>query len=64
MGASASICVACRRGSDDVPLITFEFRGRELRICPQHLPILIHDPGQLVGRLEGAETLSPAEHHD
>jgi hypothetical protein len=45
-------------------LIVFEFRGRRARICAQHLPVLIHDPAQLAGRLEGAETLSPAEHHD
>jgi hypothetical protein len=57
-------CVACERGSDDVPLLTAEFRGRQFYICAQHLPILIHDPGQLEGRLEGAETLSPSDHHD
>lgn len=60
----ASTCIACGRGSDVVPLISFEFRGRLMRICPQHLPVLIHDPAQLVGRLAGAETLTPAEHHD
>jgi hypothetical protein len=57
-------CVACGRSSDDVPLIGFEFRGVHAHICAQHLPVLIHDPGQLAGRLEGAETLSPAEHRD
>jgi hypothetical protein len=57
-------CVACGRSSDVVPLISFEFRGVQARICAQHLPVLIHDPGQLAGRLEGAETLSPAEHRD
>jgi hypothetical protein len=57
-------CVACGRDSDEVPLLTFEFRGQRARICAQHLPVLIHDPGQLAGRLEGAETLKPAEHHD
>lgn len=62
--AQTEVCVACGRRSDDVPLITFEFRGKRARICAQHLPVLIHDPGQLAGRLEGAETLSPAEHHD
>ncbi len=62
--AHADTCVACGRRSDDVPLMTFEFRGKRARICAQHLPVLIHDPGQLAGRLEGAETLSPAEHRD
>ncbi|HSL22116.1 MAG TPA: hypothetical protein VK886_11310 [Vicinamibacterales bacterium] len=60
----AETCVACGRPSDEVPLIAFEFRNRRARICAQHLPVLIHDPAQLAGRLEGAETLRPAEHRD
>jgi len=57
-------CVLCERGEDQVPLIEVRFRGSRIHICPQHLPVLIHDPGQLVGRLPGAEGLSPATHHD
>jgi len=60
----AKQCLACERGSDLTPLIALEYRGEQIWICPQHLPILIHDPGQLVGRLAGAEDLRPAEHHD
>ena len=61
---SQPTCVACGRGADLVPLLTIEFRGRQARICTEHLPILIHDPGRLAGRLEGAETLNPSEHQD
>jgi hypothetical protein len=57
-------CIACDRGSDDVPLLSVEFRGRQFHICAQHLPVLIHDPGQLADKLEGADTLSPSDHHD
>jgi hypothetical protein len=57
-------CLACERGTDVTPLIPLEYREERLWICPQHLPLLIHDPGQLVGRLAGAEHLRPAEHHD
>jgi hypothetical protein len=35
-----------------------------LWICPQHLPLLIHNPQQLAGKLAGAENLKPADHHD
>jgi hypothetical protein len=59
-----SSCVACGRTSNDVPLLTVEFRGAQVRICTQHFPILIHDPGQLAGRLPGAESLEPSDHHD
>ena len=60
----AQQCLACERGSDVTPLIRLEYREQALWICPQHLPVLIHDPGQLVGRLAGAEHLRPADHHD
>lgn len=60
----ARSCLACERGSEEVPLITLDYRGRTLWICPQHLPLLIHDPQRLAGRLPGAEHLSPADHHD
>ena len=57
-------CLYCERTSDEVPLVQLQFKGQDLRICPQHLPILIHDPSQLIGRLPGAEDLKPADHHD
>jgi len=57
-------CVHCGRDSSATPLIAFEYRGRGYRICSQHLPVLIHEPARLVGQLEGAESLEPAEHKD
>ncbi len=57
-------CLLCERDSDEVALIPIEFRGMNLRICSQHLPVLIHDPSQLSGLLPGAEGLSPADHKD
>jgi hypothetical protein len=57
-------CLACQRGADDTPLIALQYRGSQYWICPQHLPVLIHDPQRLVGMLPGAERLSPADHHD
>ena len=57
-------CLACGRDDQNTPLIVLDYRGQRLWICPQHLPILIHDPTQLVGKLVGAEDLRPADHHD
>lgn len=57
-------CLVCNRGSDVTPLLSLEFRGATIRICAQHLPILIHDPAQLIGLLPGAEALRPSEHED
>ena len=57
-------CLACERRSEEIPLITLEYRGQKMWICPQHLPLLIHDPQRLTGRLPGAEGMAPADHHD
>jgi len=57
-------CLACHRGDDQTPLVHLQYRGGDLWICPQHLPVLIHDPARLVGTLPGAEHLRPADHHD
>ena len=61
---NATHCVFCERGSDLTPLLTLEYRRSSFRICAQHLPILIHDPAQLIGRLAGAETMEAADHKD
>lgn len=54
-------CIACERPVDATPLIPFEFSGNGYWICPQHMPLLIHKPEQLTGKLPGAEKLDPAD---
>ncbi len=56
---SAKTCVACDRTSDELPLIRLEYRAEALWISPQHMPQLIHQPDLLVGRLPGAEAITP-----
>jgi len=60
----AKRCVVCGQGPEETPLLALDYRGGAFWICPQHLPVLIHDPAQLADRLPGAERLRPAEHHD
>ncbi len=57
-------CLECGRTRNDTPLIPLEYLAGSYWICPQHLPILIHEPARLIGTLPGAERLSPAEHKD
>jgi hypothetical protein len=57
-------CLACQRGADAVPLIDLDYQGSSYAICPQHLPILVHDPTALTGLLPGAENLTPSDHKD
>jgi len=57
-------CLVCGKDDAQTPLVSLVYREQPLWICPQHLPVLIHDPGRLVGTLPGAENLEPADHDD
>jgi hypothetical protein len=55
-------CLNCGRTSQEIPLLSLDYRGETYAICPQCLPVLIHKPQNLVGKLPGAENLSAAQH--
>jgi len=55
-------CLVCEQDSQTVPLLELRFQDGVFWICPQHLPILIHKPSQLAGKLPGAERLLEAGH--
>ncbi len=55
-------CLVCEQTSEEVPLLNLTYQDKHYWICPTHLPILIHKPGQLSGKLPGAENLKPNEH--
>lgn len=57
-------CLVCERSSSEIPLLAITYQDQTLWICPAHLPILIHHPEQLVGRLPGAEQMAGSDHHD
>ena len=57
-------CIYCERTSEEAPLIAMRYRGKEAWICPQHLPILIHQPAMLADKLPGVENLGPPVGHD
>ena len=57
-------CLNCSHTEQERPLLTIKFQGNEIYICPQCLPVLIHKPANLAGKLPGAEKFgAPAEHH-
>jgi hypothetical protein len=57
-------CIYCERTSGEVPLIPFIYQDTQAWICPQHLPVLIHQPARLADKLPGIEKLNPAPDHD
>lgn len=56
-------CLNCGRSDEQVPLVSLRFDGKSLSICPQCLPILIHRPEQLSGKLGGVP-MTGAPHDD
>ena len=48
-------CVVCEVSNQKAPLIQLDYQGQALFICPQHLPVLIHHPEELIGKVSGAE---------
>jgi len=56
------ICLNCGRNSNEVPLLSLEYRGETYHLCPQCLPVMIHKPHNLAGKLPGAENFAPANH--
>jgi hypothetical protein len=52
-------CLNCARSEEDVPLVSLRHAGSQAWICSQCLPLLIHHPHRLTGKLKGADALTP-----
>jgi len=63
-GTTPKKCLSCNRSENEIPLVTLTYSAKLAFICSHCLPMLIHHPEQLIGRLEGAENIPPAEHSD
>jgi hypothetical protein len=50
-------CLLCKKSDQEVPLLRLDYKGMNYWICPQHLPVLIHEPKKLEGLLPGAGDL-------
>ncbi len=53
-------CIICEVTNQKAPLIQLDYQDKALYICPAHLPVLIHHPEQLVGKVSGAEDFKAA----
>jgi hypothetical protein len=59
---AAPQCVFCERTNQEVPLLKLDFQDQAYHICPEHFPLLIHNPQRLQGMLPGVENLNAHEH--
>lgn len=57
-------CLSCNRSEKEIPLVTLTYSSKPAYICSHCLPLLIHHPEQLIGKLQGAENIPPAVHDD
>ncbi len=48
-------CIICKKDEDQIPLVKFDYKQTSFWICPQHIPVIIHDPSQLNGLLPDAD---------
>jgi hypothetical protein len=63
MPESSTACIYCAQSDQVVPLLPFQYQGKQYWICHQHLPVLIHKPDQLADKLPGLELISPPFGH-
>ncbi len=54
-------CIHCGKDNSQVPLINFSYQGADYQICTEHLPVLIHNPHNLTGKLPDAENLTAVD---
>lgn len=50
-------CLNCERSEEVIPLVALRYQGQEAWICSHCLPMLIHQPQRLAGKLANADTL-------
>ena len=61
MSENNAKCIVCETDSQNIPLVKFEYQSKDYHICSQHLPVLIHKPGELANVLSGIDPTG-AEH--
>ncbi len=48
-------CLVCKKTSTEIPVTKFYYQESEFYICPQHMPVIIHNPKELIGLIDGAD---------
>ena len=56
-------CLNCDKSELETPLLQLHYIQEHQFICPQCLPVLIHTPDKLTGKLKNAEQLKPIQKH-
>ncbi len=57
---TAKECLNCKTTENDIPLLKLTYSKQPAYICSHCLPLLIHHPDELIGKLKGAENIPAA----
>ncbi len=52
-------CLNCNRSETEIPLVILRYNRQQEWICTQCLPIMIHQPEKLIGKLAGFDKIAP-----
>jgi hypothetical protein len=52
---SSDSCLNCGRSEAEVPLTIWRYQGRELPICSDCMPVLIHERGKVLAKWQSKE---------
>ncbi|MCP4429062.1 MAG: hypothetical protein GY803_31640 [Chloroflexi bacterium] len=55
-------CLNCEQSETKIPLVSLRYAGQQAWICSQCMPMLIHNPQRLAGKLAGAEDMEATLH--
>ncbi|MGV6844720.1 MAG: hypothetical protein ACWA42_01170 [Lutibacter sp.] len=50
-------CIVCGRNELETPVTKFYYQEGAFYICSQHIPVLIHNPEDLIGLLPNAKKI-------
>ena len=55
-------CINCDHSEEDMPLINIQYKGKKIFVCSGCMPILLHSPEKMAGKLTDADKIQPAKH--
>jgi len=50
-------CIVCKKSAMETPVTKFYHKNSSFFICSQHIPVLIHNPQELAGLIDDADSL-------
>lgn len=59
MNETICACLNCGATEEQIPLVALRYKTKPSWVCSRCMPVLIHKPAELVGKLEDADKVPP-----